>query len=418
MFSSVASRTLFLLPLALAVLAGLAGAACGQEDPGLLGQALHGRGGVTAEYIYTGEVFTNMRGGMSTRDAAEYLGLINLALTADLDEMEFFPGGTFFMLAEDSHGRGITEHHVGDYQVVSNIDGGERFTEVSEFWWERGLSDGLVTVRLGKIDANADFGVVDLGGDFVNSSFGMQPNVLMPAWPHPAMGVEAFLAIFDWLNFNLGVFDGAADGRTWGFSGTGTTFTIGELKAQWSLLDGRLPGDAHVGIWYHSDQFDDVTPLGGSSTALTFRSRHLRKSRVGMDAAGDVYDGNHGVHMGLDQLVYKESWDQDNPQGLGVFLQYSWAPEDRNEIHNYFGTGLVYKGLLRGRDDDVIGLGLAYADFSKFLPDMDHETAIELFYKWPFLDYFTVQPDLQYIVRPGGQYRDAFVGGLRFEVVL
>jgi porin len=396
--------------------------ACGDPDerPGLLGYALHGRGGLTVEYIYTGEVFNNMRGGLNTNGATEYLGLFDLALTADLDQMSLMPGGTLFLLAEDSHGRGITDDHVGDYQVVSNIDGGKRFTQVSEFWWERSIGDGLIRVRLGKQDANADFGVVDLGGDFVNSSFGMQPNILMPAWPDPAMGVVPFLQFTERLELKVGVFDGGADGRTWGFSDTGTTFTIGELKAQWGLLGGRLPGDFHVGIWYHSDQFVDVAPLGGTSTALEFRRTHGKPGGGGFAplAPGDVYAGNHGVYLGMDQMVLMESWDDEDDQGLGVFAQYGWAPKDRNEVHHYIGGGVVRKGLIRGRDDDFCGAGVAHVIFSDHLPDSDHDTVIELFYKAQVNPWTVVQPDLQYIVSPGGDGRDAFVAGLRFEVVL
>ena len=84
---------------------------------------------------------------------------------------------------------------MGDYQMVDNIDAGEEFTQVTEFWWEREFIDGLVTVRLGKQDANAEFSVVDLGGDFINSSFGIVPNVPMPAWPDPAWACSASTAM-------------------------------------------------------------------------------------------------------------------------------------------------------------------------------------------------------------------------------
>ncbi|MDX1929248.1 MAG: carbohydrate porin [Pirellulaceae bacterium] len=46
------------------------------------------------------------------------------------------------------------------------------------------------------------------------------------------------------------------------------------------------------------------------------------------------------------------------------------------------------------------------------------ETAIEVFYKYRFSPYFTVQPDLQFISQPGGIYDDALLAGLRFELVL
>jgi hypothetical protein len=101
-----------------------------EEAPGLLGFALHGRDGLTAEYIYTGEVFTSTRGGKNTNNATEYRGNFDLVLTADLDEMGFFPGGTFFIYGQNGHGRGLTGEHVCDCQTFSNIDAPD-FVQVS-----------------------------------------------------------------------------------------------------------------------------------------------------------------------------------------------------------------------------------------------------------------------------------------------
>ncbi len=388
-----------------------------EEDPGLLGSALHGQNGLTVEYIYTGEVRSNMRGGISTRNATRYRGNFDLVMTGDLDEMGFFPGGTIFLYGQNGHGVGITEQFVGDFQVLSNIDARD-YVEMYEYWWERSLLDGLLTIRLGKQDCNADFAVVDLGGDFTQSSFGFQPNIPMPTFPDPSAAVVVFFDVTESLNFKAGVRDGAPDGRNWGFSGQGVTFSIYELKLKYELADGDLPGDFQVGMWYHSDQFDDVTPdAGGNSLRLHDFRRRLRRPRkpgLGILAAGDVYEGNHGVYMGLDQLIYKE----EDEQGLGMFLQFGWAPQDRNEANQYYGAGLVYKGLVDGRDEDVVGLGVAHVIFSDFLPDQTDETAIELFYKAPLSPHTTIQPDFQFIANPSGQFRDAFVVGLRFEVVL
>jgi porin len=366
-----------------------------EDEPagGLFGTFLHGRGPWRAEYIYTGETFTNMRGGIRTRDATKYLGLFDLAVTGKLDEMGLFPGGTVFLLAEDSHGRGLTEQFVGDQQVLSNIDPGRPFTQVSEYWWERKLLDGFITLRLGKQDANAEFACVDLGGDFVNSSFGLHHNIPMPAWPNPSMGAVTLFRVSEPLAFKAGVFDGAADGRTWGFSGTGVTFSIFECEATWSLGGGRLPGDFHVGMWYQSGPWDDLARPGVTRS------------------------GNHGVYLGLDQLIVKESCEEEDDQGLGLFAQYAWASEDRSDVPNYVGAGLVYKGLVPNRDDDVTGIGMASAIFSPYLADRTPETAIELFHKVQWSKFIVVEPDLQYIVSPGGTERDAFVFGLRYEVV-
>jgi len=205
---------------------GCSGGCGGSEPPaGLLGNFLHGGKGLTIEYIYTGEVFNNARGGLSTTNATVYRGNLDLVITADLDELGFFPGGTFFIYGQNGHGRGLTENFTGDYQGVSNIDAHD-FMQVSEYWWERGFMGGDIVARLGKIDAAADFNVVDLGGDFCNGSFGLMPTIPMPTFPDPAAGIEGFFQVTDWLMFKAAIFDGAASGEQWGFSGTGETFSI------------------------------------------------------------------------------------------------------------------------------------------------------------------------------------------------
>lgn len=395
-----------------------------EEKPGgLLGQRLHGRGPIRVEYIYTGEVFNNMRGGISTQNATQYFGLMDLAIHADLEKLGFAPGGKLFIFGENAHGKGLTREYVGDYQWLSNIDTSQNFTQVSEYWWERSVVDGFITFRLGKQDCNAEFAVVDLGGDFINSSYGFEPTIPMPSYPNASMAAVAFFKLSEKLTFKAGVWDGVPDGRTWGFSGTGTTFSIFELKLKWDLEPG-LPGDCHAGLWYHSDQFNDITPAVEQVSLEAFRTRQNKMptpaaGMVGIMAAGDTYEGNHGFYCGAEQMIWKENKDdKKDVQGFGAFAQYGWAPPDRNPATQYIGAGVVYKGLIPRRDNDTCGLGMGKVYFSDRLPDVGSETAIELFYKARLGKYVFVQPDLQYISRPSGIYRDAFVAGMRFQMAM
>lgn len=365
-----------------------------EEMPGLLGFWGHGGGGITVEYIYTGDTFNNMRGGVNTSGATEYQGLFNLAITADLDTYGCAPGGTVFILAESFHGRGLGAH-VGDAQGVMNTEAGRQNFQVSEFWWEKSLCDGLISVRIGKQDANADHAYVELAGDFIQSSFGLIPTVPMPVWPDPALGITTFFELTEWLDFSVGVYDGAADGRTWGVSGTGDIFSIYQLKTAWALACDTLPGDASVGLWYHDGDFDEP----GSDGAIT-------------------HSGSHGLYLGFEQLLCKENRDPDDDQGLGGFVQAGFAPASRAEIAKHLGAGLVYKGLLACRDDDITGVGIAVAYFSDRMALPEDETVVEFFYKIPLTPYIMIQPDVQYIASPSGVERDAMIIGLRFEAVL
>jgi porin len=154
--------------------------------------------------------------------------------------------------------------------------------------------------------------------------------------------------------------------------------------------DGDLPGTYRLGAWHHSGTFEHVVTAAPLS-------------------------GNHGYYASIDQLLWKEPGSDDTPQGLGMFIQYGWSPSDRNAVDRYFGSGVTYRGPLRNRDADLIGVGIASADFSD--PLLFSENALELFYKAQINDWMVIQPDTQYIENPSGNGKEAWVAGLRTEIV-
>ena len=136
-------------------------------DARMIGPWLRQDCGVSLEPVYYGEVFTNTRGGISTRRATQYEALLDLPLNLDFEKMQLPLPGRFFLLTQNTHGRGLTEDFSGDFQVISNIDSSDNIMQVSEYWWEIGLFDQNVAVRLGKQDVNTEFLVMDLATDFI-----------------------------------------------------------------------------------------------------------------------------------------------------------------------------------------------------------------------------------------------------------
>ena len=341
---------------------------------------------------YTGELLTNTRGGISTSGATRYQALLDVAVTCDLEKTRVPLPGRVFLLGQNTHGEGITEDFVGDKQVVSNIDSFENIAQVSEYWWQLDLCDERVALRLGKQDLNTEFLHMLLAEDFIQSSFGISPSANFPTYPNPSMAAVALVKPFPNLMFRVGHWDALADGGNWGFSGNELTFTFGEVEYKYSLLDGRLPGTIDVGVAYGS---------GGEVQGLTFPS-------------------GYGYYIQLEQIVFRENQSQeDKVQGVGVFFSFFPRfvddPVPVTAIENNVVFGAVYKGILPSRDDDIVGLGVAWARLNT--PGPDEETAIELFYKFQFKPRLSVQPDLQYIASPSGVERDAFVAGTRFQVV-
>ena len=154
----------------------------------LLDSLLRPDGGISLEPVYYGELFSNTRGGISTSGATRYEALLDLPFTIDFEQMQSPLPGRFFLLAQNTHGQGLTEDFVGDTQVVSNIDSFNNIMQVSEYWWEFGLFDDQLVVRLGKQDLNTEFLVIDLAEDFIQSSFGLSPNVKFSVLSEPQHG--------------------------------------------------------------------------------------------------------------------------------------------------------------------------------------------------------------------------------------
>ena len=99
----------------------------------------------------------------------------------------------------------------------------------------------------------------------------------------------------------------------------------------------------------------------------------------------------------------------------------------------FSNAGFLVRGLFPSRPTDATGFGVVFGQFSSDLQDSQrraqltyptvgvqrHETAIELTHRFQLKgNALFFQPDLQYIIRPGGTGRisNAFVGGVRVAI--
>ena len=112
--------------------------------------------------------------------------------------------------------------------------------------------------------------------------------------------------------------------------------------------------------------------------------------------------------------------DDEDAQGIRVFGQYGWAPPDRSAAEHYIGGGIRWEGMIPRRDEDIAGLGVFHVRFSDEANlEKDTETIIEAFYVVRLFGCLFVEPDLQYIINPGGTTNsDALAVGLRFGLAL
>lgn len=199
---------------------------------------------------------------------------------------------------------------------------------------------------------------------------------------------------------NVGVYQGRPDG------GRSPGNTIDKLYGPMVMVEPALhyeiagqPGHLRVGGWWNGDKFDELDED---------------------DPDPGTFGESYGWYLTLDQALWRENPETANDeQGIGLFAQYGWAPDDRSEAQHYVGCGLQCIGVVPARDDDVMGLGVFHVEFSDEAGfEEDSETAVELFYKAQVCGWLSVKPDIHYIAHPGGTDNDdALAVGVRCEAI-
>ncbi len=356
--------------------------------------------GLSFEIIYRQDIFWNTRGGNSTKSPPDHPRMAGLYLELDTAAAGLWQNGTFFAGLEYMSGTHPSESRVGDWQYMSWISTDHTRAQISEFWYRHSFLEDAFWVKLGKMEANTDFNAIDYSLDFINSSAALNPTIPIPSYPDQDWGLVAGIEPSEHFAVNAGIYQGTLNGsRSIGN-------TLDDLRGPMLIIEpsfkyeiNGLPGKINAGAWWNGRKFDAY--------------HEYRTNRT-------TYGRSYGFYGFIQQLLWKENPDDaECTQGVGVYGQYGWVPKDRSEIDSFIGGGLTWQGAVRGRDEDVAGLGAFCVYFSDSAGFDDRaETAVELFYKAWLTGWLVLQPDVQFISNPGGVgNRNALAVGGRVEFV-
>ncbi|KMO38161.1 porin [Methylobacterium tarhaniae] len=415
-------------------------------DPFGLRVLLAGRG-ITYTITYIGEGLANLRGGL--KRGATFGGRLDTSLDIDLDRLAGWTGAKVHTDFFQIHGHGLSRSSVNNLTTVSGIEALPA-TRLFELWLEQRVFGDQLSIKVGQVSADTEFAIAQSAVVFFNAGFGW-PNigaVVLPSggpiYPLATPAVRVKYVPDARLSFQAALFDGDPAGRRRGdgtdpqrINRTGTSFRvgdppllIGEVAYAYTLnLWGEtLHGTATLGGWQHFGGFDSprLDSVAGRLLADPEASGIARRFR-----------GDRGVYGIIDQTLYREPDTED--EGASAFLRLSKVPADRNLIDLYVDGGIAYKGLLPGRPNDTAALGVIYSRISPAARAFDRDTirfgqgtgplrssemVIEATYQAEVVPGFTLQPDLQYVMRPGGglagddrrRLKNATVIGLRATI--
>ena len=377
--------------------------------------------GVTPTVTFVTDALGNPTGGM--RHGFTGANNLGLDLRFDLERLFGLAGGAIEISFSERFGSSLSKEDIGNVFTVQQVFGGQTYRLVHVAYQQQ-LLDDRVEVRVGRIAAGDDFLVSPYNYVFVQNGFDGNPVGIffnapgMTAYPNATWGglvkvkpTERTYVMGGLYNGDPSIRANKHHGADWSMNGP--LFTIGEAGYQVNGLPGDrgLIGNYEVGFWYDDSQYTDF-------------------NTVARERAPGVARGNWGFYGLFDQVLVQFGGPGSN-RGCGITGSVLVSPDQSISQLPFFGTaGFLVRGLFPSRPTDVGGLGIVYGRFSDDLQDSQrrarqtdptvgvqrYEIALELTYRFRFRgDALFFQPDLQYIIRPGGTGRiaDAFVAGFQ-----
>jgi porin len=399
--------------------------------------------GVKFSASYIGEALGNPSGGL--RQGAIYEGRLNLAIDLDFAKIASVNGFTFHANIFQSHGEGLSRNYIGNLSQVSSLEA-LATTRLYEMWFEQEFTNKL-TLRVGQLAADTEFMTSRYTDALINSTFGWPTifGVNMPSGgpspPLAAVGARMKVELNDRLTVLAAIFNGDPAGpgqddpqsrNRYGlnFRINDSELLLGEIQYAYNHEKNSrgLPGTLKIGAWRNGGNFNDQR----------FAANGVSQASPSASTQPAQLKSDFGVYSVFEQLLLTLPGG-DNKRGVAFFARGSVSPKDRNLIEAYADVGLSFLGPLESRPADKLTVAFAYSKISSAAQALDNDYRILTGNPRPIRDYeglltvgylaeirpgWTVLPNVQYIIHPGGGYvldpggvpravRDALVFGLR-----
>ncbi|NLT49610.1 MAG: hypothetical protein GXX85_01680 [Ignavibacteria bacterium] len=366
-------------------------------------QVIYGNDGIDFSFSYRGDFWQD-----GTNEKFYYLDNFNIDLGLDLESLAGWKSTSFFAGVLGNNGKDPNEL-IGSVQGIDNIAAYNTW-KLYQLYIEQKFAEDKFAVLAGLLDLNSEFDTREYSSVFINPSHGIGAEYALTGYNGPSIFPTTSLAFRVLYNYNaswnirLAVFDGVSGDPE---NPKGTQIKIG--KNDGALVASEITYQSSeeekyfkysVGGWLYTSEFPDIE-------------------------TGEMRKGNMGLYLSAEKQLYNEA----DAQGLGGFVRLGLADSKTNLVNAYYGAGLNYKGVIPGREEDVLGIAAAITHNNKKYVDImkaddvtiaANEVIMELTYKMSFFERILIQPDLQYAINPveGDQGKNYLVVGVRLGLVL
>ncbi|MEA3213214.1 MAG: porin [Chthoniobacter sp.] len=389
--------------------------------------------GVTFDSYYVMNPAGNVSGGK--KDGFSYVDNFYFGVTFDLEKLVGWRGLQFAVSGINRSGGSVTNAYVGSQYDVQQVHGGQNVflynvTLEQRFWNDK------VKLKIGRFGASDDFNTSSLYGLYMNNGIdGNIRNALFDtqfsAYPFATWAARLRVDPTPEFNFQLGVFqtwdqifDRTHNGLDWSIRDDDGVMILAQAGWTPELFKRPMPVESAG----KSDGKKAVAApemkglpghywVGGSYSPWKGYSQFGRIEKT---------SGSYGFYAHADQMVWQEA--PGSEQGLTVFVASGYYPQDNISIIPWqLNVGAFYTGLIPGREEDKTIAGLIYGrfgdDYARTIEAAGsgkptQETIVELAYRIQLSKFAYLQPDVQFVFRPGGTGRldDAVVVGAQMGI--
>jgi porin len=380
--------------------------------------------GITFDFNDIGDFLADVSG--SQEHHATYFGRFRATMDIDFNKLSGFDG-EFFFSGIYQYGRNLS----GDYLHVNTLTSsiaGEESERIDQLWYQQGFFNSMMKIKLGQVAAVNEFGATDFFDILFNDELGYAPNAIFntkqpfsPAGKPGAIIWGDLSEITPGLYTKVGVFTGYDNPYRPDSNGVD----------YYDDFNHGITGSAEIGYKEQHTQYDGTYKLG-----MNWNSGFAYVN----PATGQQYGHDYNIYAVAEKTLYhplklSEARDPkdmkemrgsslDTTKGLDMLWEFVGEPGDRNPLDYEFTMGARYTGLIPCRPTDKIGLGLIYSNngdaFSTAYEatgrgGLQGETTLEADYQYNPAPWLSIQPDIQYILDPGGDSSrsDILVLGLR-----
>ena len=384
--------------------------------------------GVEISASYTNNIAGNPVGGMTQSFA--YADNFSFGMQLDFEKLIKWHGLTLTVSGLDRNGSNLSARNIGNQFTVQQVYG----TQTAVFYGlvlEQRLLEDKVGIKLGRISTGDDFASSPLYWLYMNNGIDGNPqslpvNTAFSTYPGSVWGARlrvdpspewfAMGGVYQATQLNLY----RDQGLDWSMNNSDGVLMIGQV--------GWTPEFCKP-VFAASKRPDGKSVVSGKTLAEGKTLKPVPKDSAMQGLLGHYWFGayyspwqfaqfgstetasnSYGFYWHADQMVWQEEAGSD--QGLTLWSAFVLSPQQNiSKLPFQVNSGIVYKGLVPTRDRDITMLGFVYGNFSDDYAGTvattgagtpSYEIALEAGYRFQITKFAYVQPNVQWIINPGG----------------